>query len=570
MLIEAISLALIMRTNRILSRHPSQWIALLALVVTGMMSFITSSNAGGGAAVDIGISLEKGLGNEPVWVGLGILLFVYALIISEVVHRTLAAALGGIAAILALNYYKSGAALTLAETTTLIEWETIGLLLGMMVMVGVISHTGIFEWFAVQAYKKSKGNVWTLVVILCSVTAVLSAFLDNVTTMLLLTPVTIQLARVLDLNPIPVLIAEVLFSNIGGAATMIGDPPNIIIGSMMSESAIAGNTDAGIAGLASQGVSFNDFIIELAPGILLTIIPTFMMLKWMYADEFAGERIRDVEELESKYGVKDAKMLKASGTILGLVILGFFLNPILHIPVSWVALVGAVLMLLVTNPHELEEPLEKVEWTTLIFFAGLFVLIHSLQHLGVISWIGDQVESSIIFFDQEYRFVAALVIILWVSAIASAFIDNIPYTITMIPVVLQISVSLNLDLGPLIWALAFGACLGGNGTLIGASANVVTAGMSEEAGYPISFNQFFKAGFPVMLMTVSIITAYVVMVYWVDEVWKWIFLAIALLGIVWQFYNGKSKGKNWAEALVDDESILKMVPESINSFLEDE
>lgn len=570
MLIEAISLALIMRTNRILSRHPSQWIALLALVVTGMMSFITSSNAGGSVAVDIGISLEKGLGNEPVWVGLGILLFVYALIISEVVHRTLAAALGGIAAILALNYYKSGAALTLAETTTLIEWETIGLLLGMMVMVGVISHTGIFEWFAVQAYKKSKGNVWTLVVILCSVTAVLSAFLDNVTTMLLLTPVTIQLARVLDLNPIPVLIAEVLFSNIGGAATMIGDPPNIIIGSMMSESAIAGNTDAGIAGLASQGVSFNDFIIELAPGILLTIIPTFMMLKWMYADEFAGERIRDVEELESKYGVKDAKMLKASGTILGLVILGFFLNPILHIPVSWVALVGAVLMLLVTNPHELEEPLEKVEWTTLIFFAGLFVLIHSLQHLGVISWIGDQVESSIIFFDLEYRFVAALVIILWVSAIASAFIDNIPYTITMIPVVLQISVSLNLDLGPLIWALAFGACLGGNGTLIGASANVVTAGMSEEAGYPISFNQFFKAGFPVMLMTVSIITGYVVMVYWVNPVWKWILLAIALLGIVWQFYNGKSKGKNWAEALVDDESILKMVPESINSFLEDE
>ena len=563
MLIEATLLPIDMRTNRILSRHPSQWIALLALVVTGMMSFITSSNAGGGAAVDIGITLEKGLGNEPVWVGLGILLFVYALIISEVVHRTLAAALGGIAAILALNYYKSGAALTLAETTTLIEWETIGLLLGMMVMVGVISHTGIFEWFAVQAYKKSKGNVWTLVVILCSVTAVLSAFLDNVTTMLLLTPVTIQLARVLDLNPIPVLIAEVLFSNIGGAATMIGDPPNIIIGSMMSESAIAGNTDAGIAGLASQGVSFNDFIIELAPGILLTIIPTFMMLKWMYAEEFSGERIRDVEELESKYGVKDAKMLKASGTILGLVILGFFLNPILHIPVSWVALVGAVLMLLVTNPHELEEPLEKVEWTTLIFFAGLFVLIHSLQHLGVISWIGDQVESSIIFFDEEYRFVAALVIILWVSAIASAFIDNIPYTITMIPVVLQISVSLNLDLGPMIWALAFGACLGGNGTLIGASANVVTAGMSEEAGYPISFNQFFKAGFPVMLMTVSIITAYVVMVYWVDEVWKWIFLAIALFGIVWQFYNGKSKGKNWAEALVDDESIIDITIASL-------
>ena len=542
-----------MRTNRILNRHPSQWISVLALVGAGLMAFITSTNAGGGAAVDIGIKLQAGLGNEPVWVGLGILLFVYALIITEVVHRTLAAAVGGLAAIVALNHYKTGGALTLAETTTLIEWETIGLLLGMMVMVGVISHTGIFEWFAVQAYKKSKGNVWTLVVILCSVTAVLSAFLDNVTTMLLLTPVTIQLARVLDLNPIPLLIAEVLFSNIGGAATMIGDPPNIIIGSMMSASAIE---SAGYENLASDGVSFNDFIIELAPGIMLTVVPTFMMLKWMYADEFSGERVRDVEELEAKYGVKDVKMLKASGTVLTLVILGFFLNPVLHIPVSWVALVGAVVMLLVTDRHELEEPLEKVEWTTLIFFAGLFVLIHSLQHLGVISWIGDQVESAIIYFDEEYRFVAALVIVLWVSAIASAFIDNIPYTITMIPVVLQISDSLGLDLGPLIWALAFGACLGGNGTLIGASANVVTAGMSEEAGYPISFNEFFKAGFPVMLMTVTIITGYVVMVYWVAEIWKWILLAVALLGIVWQYYNGKSKGKNWAEALVDDESII--------------
>ena len=542
-----------MRTNRILNRHPSQWISVLALVGAVLMAFITSTNAGGGAAVDIGIKLQAGLGNEPVWVGLGILLFVYALIITEVVHRTLAAAVGGLAAIVALNHYKTGGALTLAETTTLIEWETIGLLLGMMVMVGVISHTGIFEWFAVQAYKKSKGNVWTLVVILCSVTAVLSAFLDNVTTMLLLTPVTIQLARVLDLNPIPLLIAEVLFSNIGGAATMIGDPPNIIIGSMMSASAIE---SAGYENLASDGVSFNDFIIELAPGIMLTVVPTFMMLKWMYADEFSGERIRDVEELEAKYGVKDVKMLKASGTVLTLVILGFFLNPVLHIPVSWVALVGAVVMLLVTDRHELEEPLEKVEWTTLIFFAGLFVLIHSLQHLGVISWIGDQVESAIIYFDEEYRFVAALVIVLWVSAIASAFIDNIPYTITMIPVVLQISDSLGLDLGPLIWALAFGACLGGNGTLIGASANVVTAGMSEEAGYPISFNEFFKAGFPVMLMTVTIITGYVVMVYWVAEIWKWILLAVALLGIVWQYYNGKSKGKNWAEALVDDESII--------------
>lgn len=549
-----------------MNRHPSQWIALLALVGAGVMSFITSSNAGGGAGVDIGISLKEGLGNEPVWVGLGILLFVYALIISEVVHRTLAAAIGGLAAIIALNYYKIGDALTLAETTTLIEWETIGLLLGMMVMVGIISHTGLFEWFAVQAYKQSKGNVWSLVVILCVVTAVLSAFLDNVTTMLLLTPVTIQLARVLDLNPIPILIAEVIFSNIGGTATMIGDPPNIIIGSMMSESAIA---QSNYPGLASDGVAFNDFIIELAPGILLTIVPTFMMLKWMYADEFAGERIRDVKELESKYGIKDMRMLKISGFILSAVILCFFLNPILHIAVSWVALVGAVLMLLATDPHELEEPLEKVEWTTLIFFAGLFVLIHSLQHLGVINWIGTQVEAAIGFFSAEYQFVAALVIILWVSAIASAFIDNIPYTITMIPIVLQISHTMGLELGPLIWALAFGACLGGNGTLIGASANVVTAGMSEEAGYPISFRQFFKAGFPVMLMTVSIMTGYIVVVYWVGKIWKFAFVAIAILGVIWQYSNGKKKGKNWAEALVDTQSISEMIAETLEQSEEE-
>ena len=218
-------------------RHPSYWIALAALITTGVFSFLGNGLAAGGGAVDIGIVLKEGLGNTPVWVGLAILLGVYAMIITEVVHRTLAAAIGGLSAIFALNYYKVGDSLSLAQTTTLIEWETIGLLLGMMVMVGIMSHTGVFEYFAVQAYKKSGGNVWSLVVILCVVTAVLSAFLDNVTTMLLLTPVTIQLARVLDLKPIPILIAEVLFSNIGGTATMIGDPPNIIIDPMMNPSA---------------------------------------------------------------------------------------------------------------------------------------------------------------------------------------------------------------------------------------------------------------------------------------------------------------------------------------------
>ena len=543
-------------------RHPAQLISLLSLIVVGTMYFMQSGfAAGGGDGIHLDITVKDGLENQAVYVGLGILLFVYALIITEVVHRTLAAALGGLLAVIALNYYSPQDTLSLKAVTTMIDWETIGLLLGMMVMVGVISHTGVFEWFAVQAYKKSGGEIWTLVVILCAVTAVLSAFLDNVTTMLLLTPVTIQIAKVLDLKPIPILISEVLFSNIGGAATMIGDPPNIMIGSAMSPSAIEGNTDPNIAALASEGVTFNDFIFEMAPGILLTIVPSFMLIRWLYKDEFSGRRDRDITELERQYAIKDMNGLKISGTILCLVIVGFFLHPVVHIAVSWIALGGAVIMLLATNPHELEEPLEHVEWTTLLFFAGLFVLVHSLQYMGVIEYIGSFVEKAIAWFSDEYQLAAAVVIILWVSAIASAFIDNIPYTATMIPIVLSLSVNpdLNLELGPLIWALAFGACLGGNGTLIGASANVVTAGLSEEAGYPISFNEFFKAGFPVMLLSTFIVTFYMVLVYVVGgedggTTWKIALTCIALIGIIAQYSRGRAKGKSPAEALVDDDA----------------
>ncbi|MGB2392861.1 MAG: SLC13 family permease, partial [Poseidonia sp.] len=216
--------------NSHLFTNKSRQIAFGLIMFVGAMMFANPSQAGGGGGLDLGIKIREGMGTQAVYVGLAILVAVYVLIIFEWVHRTLAAAVGGIVAMLALNYYKEGDALSLAEVTTLIDWETIGLLLGMMVMVGILSNTGVFEYFAVLSYKKSGGSIWTLVVILCSVTAVLSAFLDNVTTMLLLTPVTIQLAKVLDIKPIPLLISEVLFSNIGGAATMIGDPPNIMIG----------------------------------------------------------------------------------------------------------------------------------------------------------------------------------------------------------------------------------------------------------------------------------------------------------------------------------------------------
>ena len=556
-----------------LNRHPAQNVAMLLILVVGTLMFASEAFAQGGLTdTHLELNVKEGLEGPAIWFGLGILLFVYALIITEVVHRTLAACIGGLLAVLALNYFIQEPTLTLRAVTTLIDWETIGLLLGMMVMVGILSHTGVFEWFAVEAYKKSKGSIWTLVVILCSVTAVLSAFLDNVTTMLLITPVTIQLAKVLDLKPIPILISEVLFSNVGGAATMIGDPPNIMIGSGLSPAAIAGSK---YPELASSGVTFNDFITEMAPGILMTIVPTFMLVKYLYRDEFSGERHRDIAELEAKYGVKDAKLLKTSGFILGLVILGFFLHPIINVAVSWVALAGAVLMLLATNRHDIEEPLEKVEWTTLLFFAGLFVLVHSLQYLGVINFIGNYIEVAIKFFpvgeDGLVRLSAAILIVLWVSAFASAFIDNIPYTVTMIPIVLQISSSLSIELGPLIWALAFGACLGGNGTLIGASANVVTAGMAEEAGYPISFKEFFRAGFPVMILTTAIISVYMIAVYVFSAdhtlYAKIVLLGITSLGIILQVSRGISKGKSFSEALIDDEydEIKEVVSGTIDS-----
>jgi len=551
--------------NSHLFTNRSRQIAFGLLMFIGAMMFANPSRAGGGGGIGLEIHIKDGLETEAVYVGLAILIAVYILIIFETVHRTLAAAVGGIVAMLALNYYDTGDTFSLAEITTMIDWETIGLLLGMMVMVGVLSNTGVFEYFAVLSYKKSGGSIWTLVVILCSVTAVLSAFLDNVTTMLLLTPVTIQLAKVLDIKPIPLLISEVLFSNIGGAATMIGDPPNIMIGSGLSPDKIASAEGGKYAYMSEYGVTFNDFIIEMGPGILMCIVPSFMLLKWYYADEFSGSRIRDVAELEAKYGIKDPQMLKVAGTILVLVILNFFLHPITHIAVSWIALVGAVVMLLATDRHELEEPLHHVEWTTLLFFAGLFVLVHSLQYMGVIAFIGEYVERAIAFFGsdtgdgQTVRLAAAILIVLWVSAIASAFIDNIPYTATMIPIVLQIADNLgDYLLGPLIWALAFGACLGGNGTLIGASANVVTAGMSEEAGYPISFNEFFKAGFPIMILTTFIVSLYMLLVFIVggedNGIYvKLILIGITMLSIIGQLARGRSKGKTFAEALVDDE-----------------
>ena len=453
----------------------------------------------------------------PSWVtptAFVILIAVYALIVFELVHRALAAALGGIAVVVALHIVGDGP--DLGTVVTWIDEETLGLLIGMMVIVDVLAKTGLFEWAAVQAYAFSGGSVWRLSFILCTITAVFSAFLDNVTTILLIVPVTIQISKVLDLEPIPLIIAEVMFSNIGGAATQIGDPPNIIIGAQLSEQALSGNEM-----LLGQGITFVDFIVHVGPAVVIAFAPSFWLLSKLESKGLSGARHRNVDLLRLRYGIKDVKLLKRSGIILGGVILAFFAHSAFHHPlltVATIALGGAVLMLLVTSPHHVEEQLEAVEWTTIIFVSGLFIMIGGLQYMGLIDSIADGISNTISRASPENRLMVAVLLLLWVSGVASAFIDNIPYTATMVPVVIELASdpSLGLSLGPLAWALALGACLGGNGTIIGASANVVAAGLAEESGNDISFNRFFKTGFPIMILTLLTSTVYVVVRYAVD------------------------------------------------------
>jgi len=484
----------------------------------------------------------------PSWavtVAIIILVAVYALIVFEWVHRALAAALGGIATVTALHvatYYSpekdtllDGEKLLgpdLLTIMTWIDWETIGLLIGMMVMVDILSKTGLFEWAAVQAYARSGGSIWRLTFILCVITAVFSALLDNVTTILLIVPVTIQICKVLDLEPVPLIIAEVMFSNIGGAATQIGDPPNIIIGAQLSSQSLSGTV------LESQSIGFIDFIIHVAPAVLIAMVPAFWLLRIIEKPGLSGYRRRNVDLLKIQYGIKDVELLKKSGAILIIVILLFFAHSQISHPLSSVAIiaiVGAVVMLLVTSPHHVEEQLDSVEWTTIIFFAGLFIMIHGLEFMGMIEMIADLISDTVSRASEKNRLMVAVLLLLWVSAIASAFIDNIPYTATMVPVVIELASdpTLGLALGPLAWALALGACLGGNGTIIGASANVVAAGLAEESGNDISFNRFFRTGFPIMILTLLLSTVYAVVRYaieWSNPIIPFVIIALLVIG----------------------------------------
>ena len=403
---------------------------------------------------------------------------------SEKIHRSVVALIG--AAIMLLS-----GVLNQEQAIDAVDFNTIGLLIGMMIIVGITMRTGVFEYMAILAAKRAKGEPIRIMVSLAVITAVASALLDNVTTVLLIVPVTFSIVNELKVSPIPFLITEILASNIGGTATLIGDPPNIMIGS-------------------ATHLNFMDFLINLAPVSIVVYVVTIMILRIIYRKQLlvSDEIKQKVMNFDERAELKDVSLLKKCSFVLALVTGGFMLHGVLHLDTATIALSGAALLLLITR-IEPEEVMHAIELPTIFFFAGLFVLVGALEHTGVINAIalaGFKITGG--------EMLPTGMLILWLSAIASSFVDNIPFTATMIPLIKDIgTMSAITNLDPLYWSLALGACLGGNGTIIGAAANVIVAGMAEKRGYPISYIGFMKVAFPLMLMSIFISTLYLLLLY---------------------------------------------------------
>ncbi len=432
------------------------------------------------------------------WIASVILLLVYLIIALEWMHRTLAALLGA-ALILFISYTlgtfdKAYFILSFEDSVRAIDMNVIFLLMGMMIIVGVLKKTGLFQWLAFKSYALARGNVFILAGILMVVTAVASAFLDNVTTMLLMIPVTIELAVTLKINPMALLIPEVFASNIGGTATLIGDPPNILIGSYAR-------------------LSFNDFVVNLTGIVAISMVVCLIYYVWWYKKAYQEAEAKDIPRtiayLREEYRITDKKLLLISLGLLAFTIFLFIIHGVLHMEPSIAALMGAMLLLVISRVDIVEMLEHEVEWPTLIFFIALFMVIAGAEETGLIQMIAEWVKDV-----SQGNLTVAVIIVLWVSAIASAFIDNIPFTATMLPIIAFLNQTIpGAESGVLWWSLSLGACFGGNGTLIGASANVVTVGMAEKAGYHISFLGYMKACFIPMLITVAISMAYLLLAY---------------------------------------------------------
>jgi Na+/H+ antiporter NhaD/arsenite permease-like protein len=422
------------------------------------------------------------------WIATLVLLGVYVLIAFEFMHRTLAAFVG--AAIILFVSYTAGVLnpdyviITFEDAAAAIDLNVIFLLMAMMIMVSIIEKTGVFQWIASRSYQLSKGNVFVLATLLMFITAVISSFLDNVTTMLLIIPVTIKIARALKINPVALLLPEVFASNIGGTATLIGDPPNIMIGSYAE-------------------LTFVDFASHLALVCLICLAVSAVYFMYWYKKDFLNSSAGDAEKMmnhfkSDDYKIKDKTLLVYCGIALGMTILLFIAHGALKMPPSIAAMTGAAVLLVVSRIDVVETIGHEIEWPTLIFFMMLFIVVAGAEETGLIQIIADWVNRI-----SEGSLVVAVLVILWVSALASSIIDNIPFAATMLPIVAYLTQTIpGAQGGILWWALALGACLGGNGTMIGASANVVTVGMAEREGYSISFMEYLKIAFVPMIITI--------------------------------------------------------------------
>ncbi len=414
-----------------------------------------------------------------------VFLIVYAIIVSEKIHRTVIALVG--AALIVIT-----GILDAEEAVHHIDFNTLGLLVGMMIIVGITRQTGVFEFLAIKAAKGSKGEPLKIMAALSLVTAVLSALLDNVTTVLLIVPVTFAIAQKLKINPMPILIAEIISSNIGGTATLIGDPPNIMIGS-------------------ATHLGFMDFIINLTPVVVVIYVVTLTLLRIIYRSKLVTdpERQAKIMELNEHDELKDMKLLRKCLIVLALTITGFVLHQYVHLESSVIALTGASLLLLLSR-EEPEHALHAVEWPVIFFFIGLFVLVGGLVETGIISMLAAAAMNL-----TGGDWIPTAMLILWLSGIASAFVDNIPFVATMIPMIHDMGTIIGVTdptaLNLFWWSLSLGACLGGNGTIIGASANVVVIGMAEKRGVLITFMKYFVVAFPLMLISLVVCTGYLLL-----------------------------------------------------------
>lgn len=418
------------------------------------------------------------------WLATLIFLGTYALIVVERLPRAMAAMLG--AALVTVS-----GLLSQEQAVASIDFNTIGLLIGMMVIVAITRRSGVFEYLAVWVAKRSGGEPVRILIALSLLTAVLSALLDNVTTVLFTVPVALVLADRLGVNPFPYLVAQILASNIGGTATLIGDPPNIMISH-------------------PAGLNFADFLYNLAPVSVFIMLITLLLLVLLYRRQLQipPEQREQIMTLKEDEFLKDRALIKPSFTVLALTLVGFGLHGWLHLGTATVALAGATVLVMLVR-EEPEEIFLAVEWPTLFFFGGLFVVVGALEKTGVIEAVAraglDLTGGALL---------PSGLLVLWMAALASTIVDNIPFVATMIPLIQEFGQLGNLpDLNPLWWALALGACLGGNGSLIGAAANIIVAGVAEKYGSPISFWRYFKVGFPLMLVSIVVAMVYLLLFY---------------------------------------------------------